>query len=246
MSGGSDIGSHIKGVVHALSGVRMNFKPEMRKMLEKYGNMPIKEMYVCRRPLRSQLKKIVDTVNKYTGFNSVSHDTLFHLFFIFVMMDGANLVLEKNEDLNFVGYVPSNLDEKIKIDLNKSHKIDITISVLIYNAIAVYGEKRIFEYNAFSTNCQRFVIDVLYANKIMISDKDFDFIMQDVKNLVPVWANKLTHHITSFYNRIKLAVHGYGAGDATNIHFCPACQKEFSNIVSHLNSNDHYIKIFGL
>jgi hypothetical protein len=206
-SGGVNLYLHIKGVMQAMKGIRYNFKPSMRKILQTVGDMKIRNIYVCRRPLSSKFKTLINIVNMASfRKNNPQHDKLFHLFLILQLNDWSSVILEKNEDLNIDYYKPSEVDEVMFIKRDP----DTTLSELLTNAIQIYGNNRIFNYDAFSNNCQRFVLDVLSANNIRITKEMNDFILQDVSKLVPQWGKKLAHLVTSAFNRVKMAIQGYG------------------------------------
>lgn len=236
---GFDIMQHIEGIRKALEGIRMNFKPSMRELLKKVGQIPIIKIYVCRRPLSSKFSTIINFINK-----KETHDKLFHLFLILELQDGQKIMLEKNEDLNIANYKKSNVDEVIEIQ-SYNQTMMKTINELLKNAIDTYGNKKIFEYDAFSTNCQQFVIDILGGSNIMIDNTTKNFILQDVKDLVPSWAQRLAHGVTSFYNRLKMMIQGYGLQFNNNSH-CVACGGFYHDINKHNISNDHYKNIFGI
>lgn len=230
--GGFNLEQHLKGIEEALKGVRMNFKPSMREILKTCGDIPIIEIYICRRPITSQFKKIVDTINRYSGFEGMVHDKLFHLFFILTLTNNKRIVLEKNEDLNIDYYKLSNVDEIRRIMTTRQY----TMNELLKNAINTYGNKRIFEYDAFNTNCQKFVMDIIMANDIEVNQDDINFIIQDVKNLLPKWAQRLTHYITSFYNRLKMAIYGYGMKNIKNMGIKKIETKYIYNMDEVINS----------
>ena len=242
MNAGFDLMAHLEGLQKAIEGVRMNFKPSMRNILKNIGNTPIYKIYVCRRPLSSKFSMIINFVNKITNYQGTAHDKLFHLFLILELIDNKKVMLEKNEDLNIEYYNKSNVDEVIELTSYDPTK-KITINELLRKAIEKHGNKKIFEYNAFSTNCQQFVIDILDANDIYIDDRIHDFILQDVKNLVPSWADKLAHGITSLYNRFKMIIQGYGI---IKPNYCAFCGGYTKNMRRHINTNDHYLNVLHI
>lgn len=142
------------------------------------------------------------------GAGGVAHDQLFHLFFV-ANLGSANIVLEKNEDINLGQYTPSQLDEAVTIPTPSGY----TLMKLIGTAIERVPTARLFHYDAFSTNCQRFVIDVIDANRLPISTAARSFILQDVGQLARPWQKKLTSFFTSLANRGKMAIQGEGFDD---------------------------------
>jgi len=239
MSGGFDFERHLKGIQEALKGVRMNFKPQMRQILEKEGEKKIIKLYVARAPIPSQIKKLADMINKLSGFEKIQHDKLFHLYLIIKLENMVSVVLEKNEELNMKYYKSSSIEEIKEIFFDKN----LNITQLLLNSIDTYGANRIFIYDALTTNCQRFVLDILTANNINVSNDIYSFIIQDVKNLIPTWAHKIANFITSAYNRFKMAIYGYGT---LNIHYCPICNKNIKNIIDHISSNNHLLNLLEI
>lgn len=139
------------------------------------------------------------------GAGGVAHDQLFHLFFV-ANLGSANIVLEKNEDINLGIYKPNQLDEAVTIPTPSGY----TLMKLLSTAIERVPAARLFHYDAFSTNCQRFVIDVIDANRLPISTAARSFILQDVGQLARPWQKKLTSFFTSLANRGKMAIQGEG------------------------------------
>lgn len=234
---GFDLMRHLKGIAHALKGVRMNFKPAMREILSKLGDIPVVDMAVCRRPLSSKFTSILGFFNKATGSKGETHDKLFHLMIVLSLSNGAVVQLEKNEDLNIDYYKKSTVDEVIQMQVPQQ----TTLNILLQNAISRFGNKRIFEYDAFSNNCQQFVMDVLVANNVQLNDVEKKFILQNVSELVPTWAQRIAHGVTSFYNRLKMAVVGYGQGVPHN--YCVACGGMVRDMRRHSGTNVHIKKV---
>ena len=192
---------HLRGIYLALIGVRSNLKPSAREMVKQYGNQPIRKLEVVRRPLSDKVRNLM----KIVGISSAPHDTLFHLFFV-LTLDSARLVLEKNEDLNIVVYHFNSLDEFRSVPIPQG----LTLTQLLGTAISKVPKDRLFRYDAFSNNCQRFVMDVLESNNLPVSPELRSFILQDVSNLAVPWQKKLTAFFTSLANRGKMAIEGEG------------------------------------
>jgi len=140
--------------------------------------------------------------------DTVVHDQLFHLFVI-VSVDGSLFIIEKNEDINVQPYEYDDNDDIFPDPFERPESI--TIIEILYNTKEFMGDEAFFTYDAFSWNCQNFVMSLLEGNGIHVSDEARSFILQDVSELAPMWAQRLAHGITSFYNRLKLAIAGEGA-----------------------------------
>lgn len=184
----------------------MNLKPSVRTILSRIGALPIKAMSVCRTPLSSGLTSLLNYAQWATA-TTPTHDTLFHLYLVITLSDGSRWTLEKNEDINLVSFKTTTSGECLKIPLAKS---TLSISQLIDQTVKTVGSDRVFIYDAFSTNCQRFVLDVLESNHIHVSQHLKDFIMQSVSHLVPHWIQRIQKGIVSGYNRFKVAYEGKG------------------------------------
>lgn len=235
--GGFSLDMHIKGIKEAFKGVRLNLKPAAREMLEQHGNKQVSEIYICRRPLSNKFNTLLGLINKVAGYSGTPHDRLFHLMIVLRLSDGAWIQLEKNEDINIENFKKSSVDEVRRLPTPEF----ITVGTMIKRAIEKFGYQRIFIYDAFSNNCQRFVLDVLDSNDIQATPDDVAFIIQDVSDLVPVWAQRIAKGVTSFYNRLKMAISGYGYQCSRN--HCPACGGLVKNAERHARTNAHIKRI---
>jgi len=178
---------------------RIGYKPKVREMLSKIGDVTIKQMFVVRRAISKYLSFIIHL------FKPKNHDQLFHLFIVCFLEDNHMIVVEKNEDINVSTYSQSYFDQLVNVPITSP----ITINDMLKNAVTKYGNTEIFDYEATSRNCQRFCYDVLEASSLM-TDTLKNFILQDVSQLMPTWAKKIAYIITSFKNRANQAVDGKG------------------------------------
>lgn len=206
---GDGIIDRLKGIYDALHHDRLNIKPSMRAALQKIGSIPIIHIAVVRRPIA----KVAETMMKFVQTVAIwrndlfkrPHDKLFHLFLVCTLKTGQRIVLEKNQDLNIQNYTPNKTDEFMQIRITNG----ICLIQLVNNAILRFGAPRIFLYDAFGNNCQRFAMDVLTASGLA-NNSMTKFIIQEVKELVPQWGKKLTNFFTSFANRFDEVIHGRG------------------------------------
>jgi len=200
---GEGIWDNIKGFFNGLFGIlRTNLPPASRALLEKIGNRPIQSLAVGRRPIAEMIGKLV----KYLKKDKVpSHDTLFHLFFVAVI-DGQPYRYEKNEDVGIVPHSQDPKDEYVNMDIPSN----LTLNIMIANTIKDIGTRRYFHYNAFDTNCQRFVMDNLNANRIFPNQYKKDFIFQDVSGLIPHWLEKFSVTLTDLKSNLNQMIDGEG------------------------------------
>lgn len=203
----SELKRYYRGLIMALKGVRTNFKPAVRKILKEYGDKQITSLSVVRTPLKSVYQFFVREANKTADLRDVSHDTLFHLFLVVSVGDGNEWVIEKNENINIKKYSPKELDERRHIE---NVDEDLSMNILLGRTLEKVGVERFYHYDAFNTNCQRFVMDVLESNNINVSDDLREFIMQNVSNIVPSWIERVVQIATDIANRGETIIEGEG------------------------------------
>jgi len=184
-----------------LFDVRLGLKPSARKLLALIGTIPVIHIWVGRSPLSSKFQQILNVVA------SRHHDQLFHLFLIIKLRNGETWRLEKNEEIELARFKAPRFME-IK-DAPQPPR-DCNIGLLINNAVSKFGIERLAHYRAFTFNCQQFVCDILEASS-MLTDQLRSWILQDVKNLVPSWAEALANRATDLFAHIKYRIEGEGA-----------------------------------
>jgi hypothetical protein len=203
---GSGIRGHLQGLLKALLGERDNLKPSVRKSLELDGNVPIQRIFIGREPVNSTVTSLLRVLNNISNFKG-SFDQLFHLYVVLRLKNGKTYRLEKNQTIALYEYHPSEAVETQPIPLGDPY---LTMNLLLANAISRKGKQAIFHYDAFSTNCQRFVLDVLSASQVPVPAHVVSFILQDVKDISPSWVKRLTGSATSLASRLNLVEEGYG------------------------------------
>ena len=84
----------------------------------------------------------------------------------------------------------------------------IKINDLLNNSKSKYGEKRFYTYNAFTYNCQDWLINLLNASNMNTPELQ-NFIKQDVKTLASPKLQKTLHAVTNFA-RVGKQIFGRG------------------------------------
>ena len=168
------------------NGLRKDFPPSVRAILEKHGDEVINDIIISRVPVKSYVTKILDWVSsgKFSeNIKSLNYDTAFHLMMKIRTTKSAFLT-EKNEvvKLKMEGWTQgesnSSSAERIKIHV----KPGITLKDLFQNAVKKYGIERITHYSSHKQNCQLFIHDLLSSNSMWNSDIS-KFIMQDAEGI---------------------------------------------------------------
>ena len=162
----------------------------VRQLIETYGARRIAAMNVVREPIRGIYRWLLNavTVGKFQqAVASAGHDRLWHLGLVIRLDNGMAFTLEKNQ--------------KVTVSPSKAYGSEsqyrpvrvwpgLTLARFLDNALRTMGRERFFVYEAFSTNCQDFILNLLHANR-MLTPQLQAFIYQDVagiaKELGGIW-----------------------------------------------------------
>ncbi|MBS1736170.1 MAG: hypothetical protein JSS98_06120 [Bacteroidetes bacterium] len=198
---------------HFYHGVRLKFPPKERFLLEKYGNFTITKIIVCRAPIKSYIEKALNILSfgKFQNIKqTLPYDKMFHLYMLVTLSNSQILRIEKNEVVKISDTFKIDSDtEYSDVNLNKDRP---TLNDFFHNTIKQYGEQSFFVYNAFSNNCQKFILDNLTANNI-IDEQLTKFIYQDLTKLVeelPEFTKNISKDITDTAHRFDILLNGYG------------------------------------
>lgn len=156
-----------------------------KKTLKEYGHFPIVRLQIYRTPLSGMINTLlsavsfgkIDELKKKYGY-----DKFYHLALVATVKTHKgekNIIIEKNEAPNIsTKYETSELTEVMTLPpLTKR----ISLQQLIDFTIQKVGEN-FFRYSAFTTNCQRFIMDILESNQIPTTEAK-DFILQSMEEL---------------------------------------------------------------
>lgn len=198
-----DIIKGIKFRVQNFGKSRTNIPPKSRKILEAYGNIPIKSGKICRRPLNS----ILNTVVKAT--TSIDYDKLFHLSAHFTLENGIGVRFEKEEVVN-VALENNTSGRECRPLGNVAGK---TMNEIVDNTRKFMGDDQFYKYRAVTNNCQVFVRGIINGNNLSFDDSD-DFILQEVCSLVKPGISKTANVLTDIANKLNLMIKGEGVGGA--------------------------------
>ncbi len=159
------IGRELKEVgkdVKEIFSISTEYPPNVKKILNKYGNEVIKSITLKRTAVSGLLTGALSifSLGKFGERMKKSFDELFHLFMEIITINGNNISLEKIERVNMIVNPPRRPDEEVKQVSNIPQ--GITIIQLMEN-----GRKRLgnqfFRYDAVINNCQDFLLNVLQA-----------------------------------------------------------------------------------
>jgi hypothetical protein len=200
----------IKSVKDYLFFPSSKMPKKSQEILNKYKNENIKSIKVYREPIQSSIQSFLNLVS-LGKFNeakkNANFDDLFHLYAIFTLDSGKEILIEKNENIYIRDdFTKSKDNENIDIDISRfttDKRLDL--DTILYNTEKLMGKFYFYQYNAKSNNCQDFIINILKANGLD-NKKYIDFIKQDVEVLfqnLPSWSNKFTQVFTDFRAKIN-------------------------------------------
>jgi hypothetical protein len=172
--------NNTKRFFHSMVYGRDYLRPDSQHLMDKVAEEPILKIEIHRKPLDETLTKGLDIISNGTLSDRLKkqnkYDALNHLCLIITLSSGK-YVLEKLEYVNFTKLLPT-VGESINVPLPSTN---LTIPMLLKNAIDKKGATKIFNYSAYKRNCQDFVKDILYSSGI--SNFDESFVKQDLKPL---------------------------------------------------------------
>jgi hypothetical protein len=153
------------------------------RTLGQFGNQVISEMKVVRTPIQKVISSALNliTLGKFDELKKkYGYDKLFHLSLMCNV--GNKLVyVEKNEVVNISpNFTITDQTEFRNVDLGNQ---TITLKQLVDNTLNAVEFERFFVYDAFTNNCQMFIMDVLTSNKL-ITDELQKFILQPMEQIV--------------------------------------------------------------
>lgn len=169
------------------SFVRNDYSPAVREVLTEYGNGQVYHMEVRRTPIKAYVNDLMNiiSVGRWNEAKSkYAFDKVFHLSVIvrLSMPDGekASLRIEKNEIIDITPNFPQREDgmEVLEVPV----PCCVTLREMLDRTKARMGEA-FFPYNAFSNNCQSFILNLLQANDLTSPELEA-FVKQDVGAIV--------------------------------------------------------------
>lgn len=216
----SDIYSKAKTAVQRTfdvvnKGVRKDYPPSSRKMIEELSGGEIVELAVRRDPIQSMLNTALNfiTLGKWNEMRTkYAYDKLFHLGLVArVKKNGRthNVIMEKNEVVNIApAKKPTSDTEFMPVPLNGRKP---SFTEFLKNAEERKGTDY-FLYNAFSNNCQDFVMNLLEANDLLTSQVAA-FVKQPIEQLVkglPGYTEAVAKGVTDLGAAVNYVIEGEG------------------------------------
>ena len=223
--------------------VKYDYSNKTKNTLDQYGTQIIKRLRIMRKPLTAKIQYALKfaTSNK----SSQIYDTLFHLGLI-ATMDVRDLLIEKNEVIDIVDNFNFSGDmELLEVPL---HNRQITLNELMNTTKDGMGDKKYFEYNAFTNNCQFFVNDILKYNTLLTNNMHV-FLFQDLKEIIattPKWAQSIANFVTHTAGWWNKVTGGNKPIFSTNIENSALQNDHFKKLLYTTFGNDFKLHVISL
>lgn len=219
----TDIYENIK---NRFSGVRYNYSPQIRQLLDQIGHLTIKNITVYRQPVQSFIKKFLNIISFglfQSKLKELGFDEIFHLY-IRVDLNNPNtpsgvssVRIEKNHVINISLWNESKDEVPNKMYLVMPNDFwnsigGLSLRQFLLNAQNAMGQNY-WLYDAFKNNCQVFIYTLLNINKILaLNPQAQNFIFQDVSTLANELqtTSNIVSKITNFASMGDTLIYGQG------------------------------------
>ena len=212
-SGLKNVYGRVKGFV---TGVRDDYQPYVRKLLDEIKGNKIIKLVVIREPIKEAVNMLVNviTVNKVNEFKKdVGVDDLFHLYMIATLDNGKLIRIEKNAEIDIkeVNSIPNvNQLNMLNIVITSN----LSVNELLNNTRQKIGDRLFFDYDGIKNNCQDFLYNILYMNGFEASNPTMkSFIKQDLvklSNNLSQTSKKIMNTLTNLGKRAQIIIGGAG------------------------------------
>lgn len=199
MGKGNKVGDFFKSVGQKIKKLFSpdleNFPKGAQKILKQYGDLPVIGISLLRTPLPNILNRVLSILT-LGGIDrakkQMKYEDLFHLYLVFDVAGGKQVIVEKNERPDVSLSVKTRQGaQSMSVPIPRGAKY--SINEMLQKTINDIGKRHFFQYRAFSWNCQDFIRNILNSNALLSPQLD-KFIMQDV--------NKIVQDVPEFSQRI--------------------------------------------
>lgn len=185
------------------------FPKSARDFLTKYKDAKISNFVIRKNPIQSGVEKVLNFISqgKYNEIKEdYAYDTMYHLRLDFEI-DGRIYMTEKTANIQFRNGMTTEEDEVYKINSDKV----IPLITAVENTYKKMGSN-FFSYDAFTNNCQNYVMNFLSANGLLTGDAK-NFIYQPVDDMVkklPSYVKKFASGVTKIGSVVDKGLQAIG------------------------------------
>ena len=209
---GAGLLSFIKSGVNKVKTLfdrRLSFNNTSKRTLEKYGNLPIINITLYKRPLHKMIDKILNLISlgKWNKTKEeLDFDKLYHVGLIFNLEGNKKVLVEKIEEVTITDSLAGTAGDTQFLALPQPKKE--TLDTVIMKALQENGNERFFGYSGLGNgntprnNCQDFMKMVLQSVGSW-SPAAEKFIYQDVSELekrTPTYVKTIADTVTDLSN----------------------------------------------
>jgi hypothetical protein len=224
-----NIASSAVNAVRRITTIRRDYPPNVRAILQQYGNGTIVGLAVRREPIKSFINTALNWITRGSwdkAKREANYDNMFHLGLVVdVELNGEvkRFLIEKNEVINITTSFSQSQD--IQMLIIQPPQPPITLNQMLDSAKNAMGEN-FFLYDAFKNNCQNFIMGLL-ENSGLMTPTARQFILQPINELIkglpsytPIVARALTD-IAGVANRV---IYGEGGSCCASCSIGRACK----------------------
>jgi len=177
--------------------VRRDLPAKAARVLVRYGDVYIAEVIVASTPLSPLVNAALRVVSLGQWEDATGRKELHHLFMFLKLVNGIVLRVEKNAVINIQVVASKDIPKG-----GYTHTLPrpVTVTQFLRNAERRMGKERFYTYDAFHNNCQSFILALLQANQIHVSDQELAYIwenMPSVKDKLPSVTPKVIDTVTT-------------------------------------------------
>jgi len=197
-------------LINKILPTRQQFPPKVRAIIQKYKDYFVKNIIIARDPIQSYVSNILSFLSGGKideQLKKLNYDKMYHLYMNVELVNGPDILVEKNEVVNMQVNNGKNASDTIGVSVNKK----ITFGELIDNAVKAVGPS-IYLYDHINNNCQKFIRDILNSNGLLTSEAN-KFIMQDAEAILktsPSYLNQIARFATEAKAKINRLIEGEG------------------------------------
>jgi hypothetical protein len=201
-----------KGIAQVTSSlVPLEYSPQAKAFLDKYGTTQITTIKVRRAPIAKGLDNAFELISGghwEEGKSAGGYDAMFHLSLI----ANDNLLFEKLSKIHLESppdVVPHSEFYPVEVTY------PLTVNEMLEKTRASLGDEKYFKYDPFTNNCQQFVRRMLKVNDLLTPQLE-SWVVQPVEEILaknPDWLPDFSQTLTNVG-----ALLGFGVATRNGIH----------------------------
>lgn len=208
---GEGIIDNIKGF---LKGPRKDYPPRVRNLFQKYKDVDITDIIVCREAISPS--KILDilTLGAYgKAVKKLGYDSMFHLYMVMTLSNNEILRVEKNAVITMKPFNKELPEDNMNVSMSPINFVEFFENAKEYHEKET--SKSFYLYNSVDNNCQMFSLSCLKGNGLGNAEI-YDFIKQDVRALLDEidteggFLEKAAEKITDIAGAADVLIEGLG------------------------------------